>query len=45
MSKAKKHEPLVHITKRGTLPLWHNLAIRAIGLGGMRNRTLCAYRP
>lgn len=32
MSKAKKHEPLVHITKRGTLPLWHNLAIRAIGL-------------
>ena len=32
MSKAKKHEPLVRITKRGTLPLWHNLAIRAIGL-------------
>lgn len=32
MSKAKKHEPLVHITKRGMLPLWHNLAIRAIGL-------------
>ena len=32
MSKANKHEPLVHITKRGTLPLWHNLAIRAIGL-------------
>ena len=40
MSKAKKREPLIHITKRGALPMWHGLAIRAVGL--LAALVLCA---